>query len=117
MVCVFIDIGECLIGSHNCSQECLELPGRFDCGCFPGYELQEDGVTCEGSKCTAYVYIDIAHFNQILTNAPGTYQDVVKAVGTQLEASFAHVMMGLNYIMMILPIVLVCDHWQLVMAL
>ena len=45
-----VDVGECLIGSHNCSQECIELPGGFECDCLPGYELQEDGVTCEGSK-------------------------------------------------------------------
>ena len=43
-----IDLGECSTGTHNCSQECLELPGGFECDCFPGYELQEDEVTCEG---------------------------------------------------------------------
>ena len=43
---VHIDIGECLNGAHNCSQECL--CGKFECDCFPGYELQEDEVICEG---------------------------------------------------------------------
>ena len=43
------DIGECLIGIHNCSQLCMELNGGYECGCSNGYELEEDRVTCEGS--------------------------------------------------------------------
>ena len=42
------DIGECLIGTHNCSQVCVELDGGFECACFDGYELNSDGVTCDG---------------------------------------------------------------------
>ena len=43
-----LDIGECLIGTHNCSQVCVELDGGFECDCFDGYELNDDGVTCDG---------------------------------------------------------------------
>ena len=53
---VAIDIGECLIGTHNCSQECSELPGEFECHCFPGYELQEDEVTCEGNNVFLFLF-------------------------------------------------------------
>ena len=42
------DIKECDIGPHNCSQQCNELPGAFNCSCYHGYQLQEDKVTCEG---------------------------------------------------------------------
>ena len=42
------DIKECEIGTHNCSQQCIELPGGFGCGCYHGYQLQADKVTCEG---------------------------------------------------------------------
>ena len=42
------DIGECLIGTHNCSQVCVELDGGFECACFDGYELNNDKVTCDG---------------------------------------------------------------------
>ena len=45
----FIDIGECLIGSYNCSQICVELDGGYECNCSSGYELRDDGFTCEGS--------------------------------------------------------------------
>ena len=34
---------------HNCSQLCVELEGSFNCSCYSGYKLQEDGVTCEGN--------------------------------------------------------------------
>ena len=43
-----IDIGECLVGSHNCSQKCVELDGGYMCDCSDGYELGGDEATCEG---------------------------------------------------------------------
>jgi len=49
--CLYIsyaDVGECLLGIHNCSQVCVELLGNFECSCYHGYMLQDDGVTCEG---------------------------------------------------------------------
>ena len=48
-MCVHTDIKECDIGTHNCSQQCIELPGAFRCNCDYGYQLQEDRITCEGS--------------------------------------------------------------------
>jgi len=47
----YSDIGECLVGTHNCSQLCVELDGGFECDCSDGYELIDDEVTCEGD-CT-----------------------------------------------------------------
>ena len=38
---------------HNCSQMCIELEGSYNCACDSGYELQEDGLTCEGMYVTA----------------------------------------------------------------
>ena len=26
----------------------MEVEGSFNCSCYPGYELQDDGATCEG---------------------------------------------------------------------
>ena len=37
-----------MINYHNCSQICVEVEGSFNCSCYPGYELQEDEVTCTG---------------------------------------------------------------------
>ena len=47
-VYVYTDIKECDIGTHNCSQQCIELPGGFKCSCGYGYQLQEDEITCKG---------------------------------------------------------------------
>ena len=47
-LCYYSDIAECYFGTHNCSQICVEQIGGFKCNCSWGYELQEDGITCEG---------------------------------------------------------------------
>ena len=57
-----------------------------------------------------YNYKILLSFVQILTNVYKIHQDVITGAGTLLEASFVHVMMGIDYIMMIQPFVLVCDH-------
>ena len=45
-----LDIRNCLIGDHNCSQICVELEGSFSCSCYPGYELEEDKANCAGNS-------------------------------------------------------------------
>ena len=45
----YVDILNCMINDHNCTQICVEVEGSFNCSCYPGYELQEDGVTCTGN--------------------------------------------------------------------
>ena len=40
------DVDECL--ENPCSQNCTNTDGSFDCSCMSGYELLEDGRTCEG---------------------------------------------------------------------
>ena len=44
-----VDIPNCAIDDHNCSQICVEVEGSFNCACYPGYELQEDRVNCTGT--------------------------------------------------------------------
>ena len=44
-----LDIPNCAINDHNCSQICVEVEGSFNCSCYPGYELQDDEATCTGS--------------------------------------------------------------------
>ena len=50
----YIDILNCLINDHNCSQICVEEEGSFSCSCSPGYDLQDDLATCEGNKLLQY---------------------------------------------------------------
>ena len=44
-----LDVLNCMINDHNCTQMCVEVEGSFNCSCYPGYELEEDGFTCTGS--------------------------------------------------------------------
>ena len=44
------DVEECSIGTHNCSQLCVELDGEYECDCSNGYELGDDEFTCEGER-------------------------------------------------------------------
>ena len=66
--CYFPDIDECssgvvTIGGANisssgdgeaelwCHQVCNNTNGSYECACFNGYTLKEDGKTCEGILC------------------------------------------------------------------
>ena len=43
---LFLDDNECENPSHGCSHQCTNTPGSFVCSCNDGYELDEDGNTC-----------------------------------------------------------------------
>ena len=51
------DVDECSEGTHNCSAVCVNTPGGFQCGCSSGYQLSEDGVSCEGIGFILFVEI------------------------------------------------------------
>lgn len=42
------DINECLEGSDNCVQICINDIGSFHCNCSPGFNLSINGSICEG---------------------------------------------------------------------
>ena len=45
-----IDINECEIGDHNCynSTYCNDTTDSYSCSCPTGYELADDGHSCDG---------------------------------------------------------------------
>ena len=45
---VCIDIDECILDKHTCSDVCNNTIGGFNCDCFSGYKLQRDGFNCVG---------------------------------------------------------------------
>jgi len=47
---MFLDINECELSTSECEQKCDNLPGRYNCYCFFGYQLRDDRHTCEHSK-------------------------------------------------------------------
>ncbi|CAL4136351.1 unnamed protein product, partial [Meganyctiphanes norvegica] len=40
------DVDECLDRVGVCDQECINIPGAYNCSCSANYDLQEDGSTC-----------------------------------------------------------------------
>ena len=45
---LFSDIDECVDGSAPCTPGCANTEGSYDCLCHSGYELNADGVNCDG---------------------------------------------------------------------
>ena len=41
-----LDINECIVGTHDCNQTCVNTVGGFMCACRPGYLLLLDGKSC-----------------------------------------------------------------------
>ena len=46
---VFVDVNECKNNNGGCSHRCSNTNGSFFCSCKEGYQLQGDGLTCEGN--------------------------------------------------------------------
>ncbi len=32
-----------------CQQQCINVPGGYECGCMDGYNLQDNTITCAGN--------------------------------------------------------------------
>ncbi len=32
-----------------CQQQCINVPGGYECGCIDGYSLQDNTITCAGN--------------------------------------------------------------------
>ena len=43
------EINECQDGNSSCEQVCVNTIGSYECGCYEGYRLSQDGFTCIGS--------------------------------------------------------------------
>ena len=54
----FIDIDECVEGTHTCAQTCTNVAGSYTCSCDPGYRIASDSRQCDGEH-----YYDLAQFN------------------------------------------------------
>lgn len=49
-VAIFLsaDIDECLQNNGGCDHTCTNTFGSFECSCDQGYDLDENGLTCQG---------------------------------------------------------------------
>lgn len=41
------DLDECQYGTHECSHNCHNLYGNYECSCPPGLKIMSDGKTCD----------------------------------------------------------------------
>lgn len=48
IITLIADIDECAEGTSGCSNFCVNDPGSFHCDCPLGFELGDDGLTCQG---------------------------------------------------------------------
>ena len=46
VVVVFPDVDECVSGTANCLQICINTVGSYECDCQAGFSLSEDNTTC-----------------------------------------------------------------------
>lgn len=44
-----IDVNECEEGISGCHQMCNNTIGSYNCDCYSGYHLEDDGHFCEGN--------------------------------------------------------------------
>ena len=42
------DVNECADDNGGCEQMCHNILGSYECTCEMGYELNEDGRSCDG---------------------------------------------------------------------
>jgi hypothetical protein len=46
-----VDVNEC--SDSPCDHTCVNIPGGFHCECEEGYDLDGDGVSCNGEADSA----------------------------------------------------------------
>ena len=51
------DIDECLL-DNNCDQECVDELDGYSCGCYDGFRLADDAVSCIGKYISHTFLID-----------------------------------------------------------
>ena len=47
---IFVDINECSSLNGRCDHICDNTDGGHECSCRDGYQLLDDGNTCESKK-------------------------------------------------------------------
>jgi len=45
---ICLDVEQCADNNGGCQQRCIEQDSGFECDCFPGFVLNDNGRTCSG---------------------------------------------------------------------
>ncbi len=49
-----------------CQQQCINVPGGYECGCIDGYSLQDNTITCAGNVLSLHWAVVIVMFSIIV---------------------------------------------------
>ena len=55
------DTDECAVDNGGCEGACTNTLGSSVCSCGPGYILNGDGLTCDGTCVCKYISWDFLH--------------------------------------------------------
>ena len=83
-----LDILNCMINDHNCSQLCVEVEGSFNCSCYLGFELHKDKVTCTGNQMQIHLYM---HISTVVTVHTYTYIHTYRVYVRTYACTFIYV--------------------------
>ena len=65
MCCCFADFNECEYGNAGCEQICTNSIPGYQCECYAGYRLDENGVNCTSE----YAMLILVQYQQRIYNA------------------------------------------------
>ena len=66
---LFQDVDECTTNNGGCDQMCNNIIGSFLCNCMTGYQLDRNGLDCNGELC-----MFLASWTKLLSNFYSTVQ-------------------------------------------
>ena len=54
-----VDINQCETNNGGCEQTCTNLVPGYHCGCYTGYSLAPDELTCISMSCVRAIIFNI----------------------------------------------------------
>ena len=92
LLSVYADIDECDEDNGNCEQECFNTPGSFQCRCASGFQLRDDGRTCQPeSDTSAAASVDTNSTVTTTQLTANNNETVNETMSTRCQASCDHV--------------------------
>lgn len=77
IVCMCVDLDECVEGQHQCQQRCINTFGSFKCGCDDGFQPAHDQTSCTGVCLFAFVSVYVIHiYEQCFSTSLSIFPDV-----------------------------------------
>ena len=91
------DTNECLSSNGECAHNCSNTDGSFVCSCVSGYELDTDGMACNGTSTYTVSLIHMCFFlEQTLMSVQSTAVAVSSSVPMKLEAFSVVAALGMS---------------------